>query len=150
MREKAKEIQSAKEAIDIVHAKIEREKEMVVSQIEEEFSLQKDPKLLNLKRDVHNLRSIRLRKYSGPILLNQLVELLDQLELYQEALQQRYEEAVLKSREILQREIADEQLQKTVLFFNQTIYKNIEKYLSKPVQTHNKKEKSWTILLSTC
>ncbi|XRD24229.1 hypothetical protein AABM34_18055 [Lysinibacillus fusiformis] len=65
MREKAKEIQSAKEAIDNVHAKIEREKEMVVSQIEEEFSLQKDPKLLNLKRDVHNLRSIRLRKYSG-------------------------------------------------------------------------------------
>ncbi len=141
MREKAKEIQSAKEAIDNVHAKIEREKEMVVSQIEEEFSLQKDPKLLNLKRDVHNLRSIRLRKYSGPILLNRLVELLDQLELYQEALQQRYEEAVLTSREILQREIADEQLQKTVLFFNQTIYKNIEKYLSKPVQTHNKKEK---------
>jgi len=118
MREKAKEIQSAKEEIDNVHIKIEREKEMVVSQIEEEFSLQKDPKLLNLKRDVHNLRSIRLRKYSGPILLTRLVALLDQLELYQEALQQRYEEAVLKSREILQREIADEQLQKTVLFLN--------------------------------
>ncbi len=141
MREKAKEIQSAKDEIDNVHEQIEREKEIVVSQIEEEFSLQKDPKLLNLKRDVHNLRSIRLRKYSGPILLKQLVDLLDQLELYQEALHRRYEEAVLKSREILQREIADEQLQKTVLFFNQTIYKNIEKYLSKPVQTHNKKEK---------
>lgn len=141
MKEKADGIQTAKEEIDKVHEEIEREKEIVVSLIEEEFSLQKDSKLLNLKRDVHNLRGNRLRKYAGPILLNHLVELLDQLDLYKGILQQSYEEAVLKSREILQREIADEQLQKTVLFFNQTIYKNIEKYLSKSVQTHNKKEK---------
>lgn len=38
MREKAKEIQSAKDEIDNVHEQIEREKEIVVSQIEEEFS----------------------------------------------------------------------------------------------------------------
>lgn len=141
MRDKAKEIHTFIDEINKIHEKIEREKENVVSQIEEEFSLQKDPKLLNLKRDVHNLRSVRLKKYEGPILLSRLVELLNQLDLYQEMLQQSYEEAVVKSREILQREIANDQLQKTVLFFNQTIYKNIEKYLSKPVQTHNKKEK---------
>ncbi|WP_445477953.1 lanthionine biosynthesis protein [Lysinibacillus irui] len=141
MRDKAKEIHTFIDEINKIYEKIEREKENVVSQIEEEFSLQKDPKLLNLKRDVHNLRSVRLKKYEGPILLSRLVELLNQLDLYQEMLQQSYEEAVVKSREILQREIANDQLQKTVLFFNQTIYKNIEKYLSKPVQTHNKKEK---------
>lgn len=141
MKENSQEIQALMEAMDLLQSALKQEQERIVHQIEEAFFQSKDSKLLNLKRDVHNLRDTRLRKYSGEIQLEHLVELLDQQALYEEGLRKVYDQTVYKCREILQREIANEQLQKTVLFFNRTIYKNIEKYLAKPVNAHNKKDK---------
>lgn len=141
MKEYSEEIQSVVTKLNELQLAIEEEKNFVVSQIEEKFSQEKEPKLLNLKRDVHNLRRVRLQKYSGDVCLQQLLTLLKQQEEIKTSLTETYMEAVQKSRTVLQEEIANEQLKKTILFFNRTIYKNVEKYLSKPIDQHNKKDK---------
>ncbi|MFD1900435.1 hypothetical protein GQR36_11335 [Enterococcus termitis] len=141
MKEYSEEIQIVVAKLNELQLAIEEEKDLVVCKIEEKFSQEKESKLLNLKRDVHNLRRVRLQKYSGDICLQQLLALLKQQEEIKLSLTEIYTETVQKSRAVLQEEIANEQLKKTILFFNRTIYKNVEKYLSKPIDQHNKKDK---------
>lgn len=125
--------------------KIEIEKDKVISIIESEFAVTKETQLLNIKRDIHNLRVNKIKKYgldeNQTIDLSGLLKAIEEKETLASLLLLKYDESYLNSRKIIHREIRNESLRKTVIFFNRNIYKNIDKYLETDVENHNKKIK---------
>ncbi|HHK5554027.1 lanthionine biosynthesis protein [Bacillus anthracis] len=123
-------------------------KERLIVKIENEFALVKEMSLLNLKRDIHNIRIGRIEKYIKicknaelKSMLGDFVDLLAQNAKLTEELAEEYTHVLKANREILQKSIDDEEVLKSIVFYNNEIYQKIKKYTSEEVEKHSKKLK---------
>jgi len=133
---------------------IELQKKSITSQLEAAFKKRKNNVLLNLKRDVFNLRLTRLKKYNSESL--EEVEGLD-LDLFlkttlkkeqlESVFENQFEKVLINNRRVLQSEVDNEELLKTIIFFNENIYEKLDKYMSVDAANHNKKLKKLDFFL---
>lgn len=143
MKDETNELLQSIQLLEITVVELEDEKIKLIAFLESEFHKTKDTLILNIKRDVHNNRLNKLIKYPENCLtklrLDKFIELLKREELINNKLLESYKKSYDNSRKILQREISDEELRKTIIFFNKNIYYNIDKYLDVNTNDHNKR-----------
>lgn len=143
MKDETNELIQSIQLLEITVVELEDEKIKLIAFLESEFHKTKDTLILNIKRDVHNNRLNKLIKYPENCLtklrLDKFIELLKREELINNKLLESYKKSYDNSRKILQREISDEELRKTIIFFNKNIYYNIDKYLDVNTNDHNKR-----------
>ncbi|GAA0696313.1 hypothetical protein GCM10008904_00200 [Paraclostridium ghonii] len=143
MKDETNELLQSIQLLEITVVELEDEKTKLIAFLESEFHKTKDTLILNIKRDVHNNRLNKLIKYPENCLtklrLDKFIELLKREELINNKLLESYKKSYDNSRKILQREISDEELRKTIIFFNKNIYYNIDKYLDVNTNEHNKR-----------
>lgn len=143
MKDETSELIQSIQLLEITVVELEDEKLKLIDFLESEFHKTKDTLILNIKRDVHNNRLNKLIKYPENCLtklrLNKFIELLKREELINNKLLESYKKSYDNSRKILQREISNEELRKTIIFFNKNIYYNIDKYLDVNTNDHNKR-----------
>lgn len=143
MKDETNELIQSIQLLEITVVELEDEKLKLIDFLESEFHKTKDTLILNIKRDVHNNRLNKLIKYPENCLtklrLNKFIELLKREELINNKLLESYKKSYDNSRKILQREISNEELRKTIIFFNKNIYYNIDKYLDVNTNDHNKR-----------
>ncbi|WP_250672950.1 hypothetical protein LZ906_016260 (plasmid) [Paraclostridium ghonii] len=143
MKDETNELLQSIQLLEITVVELEDEKIKLIDFLESEFHKTKDTLILNIKRDVHNNRLNKLIKYPENCLtklrLDKFIELLKREELINNKLLESYKKSYDNSRKILQREISNEELRKTIIFFNKNIYYNIDKYLDVNTNEHNKR-----------
>ncbi|RLL42880.1 lanthionine biosynthesis protein [Oceanobacillus piezotolerans] len=148
------ELSAILEKIHVLEKEIEEKKHHIIFLLEQRFQSDRNKVLLNIKRDAFNLRINRLRKYNEETLpeiniidLNGLIELLEEKTKLEGEFQEKYDEVLDSNRKTIQSEINNEVLLKTIIFFNDKIYKKVEKYMSIKVKEHNKKLKKLDFFL---
>ncbi|QAS52239.1 lantibiotic dehydratase [Halobacillus litoralis] len=132
--------------IERLNMDIDLEKQALTSKVEAIFAERKDKKLLNVKRDIHNFRVERMENYHEDTIqslegvsLLPFLQMLRQKGKLQKEFEDTYYAVLMENRRILKSETQNENLLKTVLFFNEMIYGKIAKYSAKEVEEHNKK-----------
>ena len=145
IRKETEELKRLLNNVEELKQLIEEKKQDVITGLELRFSVTKDNQLLNLKRDIHNLRISRLKKvmnkFARELGVDELLVLISKYEAMNETIQEEFDKTTNASREVLQKNLESEELRKTILFLNKNIYKKIDGYLQKPVREHNKKDK---------
>ncbi|WP_157911761.1 lanthionine biosynthesis protein [Alteribacter populi] len=134
--------------IKVLTKKIELEKDALTAQLSDHFAKNKNKLVLNVKRDVHNLRLKKMKRYDEETLqvlkeidLSVILQLLNIKEKLETEFTTAYKDVLDRNREILQCNINDEELLKTIIFFNEMIYEKVGKYMNTDTKSHNKKLK---------
>ncbi|MET3574191.1 lantibiotic dehydratase [Bhargavaea ullalensis] len=117
-----------------------------VSSLERLFAETKNPDLLNLKRDLFNKRLGKLRSAldrMGPAEMPEAIRAYVERETEHEAAMQEYRDGCRRSmtenRQALWESASDENLVKSIAFYNDEIYEKLGRYLSAQPENHNKK-----------
>ncbi|SIT87205.1 lantibiotic dehydratase [Edaphobacillus lindanitolerans] len=125
-----------------------------VSRLERLFAETKNPDLLNLKRDLFNKRLGKLRnalEKPGPAGMLEAIRTYVERETEHEAAMDEYREGYRQSmtanRQALWESAADEDLAKSIAFYNDEIYEKLGRYLSAEPDAHNKKLKKLDFFL---
>ncbi len=125
---------------------IELKREMLTEKIESIFAIAKENYLLNLKRDIYNKRIEKINNSLKKIQDDELkidVELFNNLLRNKESLfvsfQNEFENIYNLDREILKESITNEDILKSIIFFNEKIYEKLDKFINQPTKAHNSK-----------
>ena len=140
--------------VKTTNEQLERHITSTITEIENAFAQTKNVMYLNLKRDLFNKRMEKARNHVGKGLTEEVINSLQTVLTLEEQKQNllvdyknEYTNVYSSNRSTLQEKVSNEELKKSITFFNNTIYKKLDNYIHTKSDEHNKKLKKLDFFL---